>query len=59
MPSGIVALPGGKIERRPAGIQVEIPPDDVRDGFCLDLTFRPLGRVVDVGMEQRRARTRG
>jgi len=32
---------------------VEIPPDDIGDGFGFDLAFCSLGRVVDVNMEQR------
>jgi len=49
---GIVRLPGCEVERRAAGIESAVPPDDVRDGFGLDFAFRPLGVVVDVKVEQ-------
>lgn len=39
------------MERRPAGVQPTVAPDNVRDGFGLHFAFRPLG-VVDVEVEQ-------
>jgi hypothetical protein len=45
---GIVRLPRGQVECRPAGISPTVPPDDVGDGFGLDFAFRPLGVVVNV-----------
>ena len=40
------------MERRPAGVEPAVAPDDVRDGFGPDSASRPLGVVADVEVEQ-------
>jgi len=44
----IIRLPRRQAERRTAGVEPAVAPDDVRDGLGLDFAFRPFGVIVDI-----------